>query len=555
MMSLLALFYGCTDDNAAGCYDDDVVNDVVVADFALGVTVPQQDITRMSKTVTQSNGAFRGLSDAIVVPFAVKRKVEIDDDPKSFIIRGIEQSAADRLYYYPHCSFAKGSASVLCYAKASKADGAGKAENGSLLFSADERMRPSSIQISPDPIYTKPASVIPEQAQVIADYLTCIANARTAKTSWRSEKEETFKGAFQNFISLGTGLLPGSYPCVKGHVQSIIDYLDKFDSFNDDLKALREAIRDSIMNKEPAHIDKHYPASIGLPDGAAVLRWMGDAFMPQTQRTSVADINSIDHFSYPAELYYYANSRLITHNDTIKYEDYQSAGVWSMVLNMFKRDPSVSVNSNTRAVAVVDPLQYGVACLKVILKPVPSSLPDAHQNLLGVKHDGKPSFPLTGIVVSGQRAVNYAFMPETTSDAEDYFIYDNQVQGVAMDAVQSQAPTYTLLLQSPVSMKVNLLLEFRNDSGQNFYGRNGDVIYQGSKFYLLGVINPMDKDQNGDSRPQAFTQDEYTTIHATVKTLANAYNVMPNLMNPRLEIGVELTPKWTLSTPINVEFY
>ncbi len=551
LTSLLVLLCSCADDQATSHYDE---NDVVVADLLLGVSVPQQGVTRMSQQVTQTNGNNRGLGAVTIVPFAVKRQVEYNDDPKAFIINGIEDQPLTNVYYYPRCSFMKGTASVLCYAKPPKAEGASKAENGSLIFEHDEIMRPSSISFIPDAIYDASASEIPDEAMVIADYLTTIANTSTETTSWQTVKDDVFKAAFQEFIGKGTGLLPGSYPCIKGHAQAVIDYLDKFEFVDAERLELRKAIRENI-NNIPDDIDTEYPASIGLPDGAAVLRWMGDEFVPQTQRTSIADINAIDRFCYPAELFYYANSRLITKNDSVKLEDYKQAQSWKEILDKYDRDASVNVN--TKAVAVVDSLQYGVACLKVVLNPVASALSDSKNNPIDVKSDTKHYFPLTGVVVSGQRDVDFSFMPNANSKYEDFYVYDNQVEaeGVAMDPLHTQSPVYTLLLQSPAALKINLLLEFRNDSGQDFYGKDGGVIYKGTKFYLAGVINPSLKDSYGQTRPQAFTKDEYTTISATIKTLENAYNVMPNLMNPRLEIGVELTPKWTLSTPVNIEFY
>jgi hypothetical protein len=46
-----------------------------------------------------------------------------------------------------------------------------------------------------------------------------------------------------------------------------------------------------------------------------------------------------------------------------------------------------------------------------------------------------------------------------------------------------------------------------------------------------------------------FTQDQTTTAKLRVDGLAKAYNVMPNLLSPRLEIGVTLTTDWEQTTP------
>ena len=49
-----------------------------------------------------------------------------------------------------------------------------------------------------------------------------------------------------------------------------------------------------------------------------------------------------------------------------------------------------------------------------------------------------------------------------------------------------------------------------------------------------------------------FTQDYTTTVNMRVTSLANAYNCMPDLLEPRLEIGVQLTTKWEQTTPTNI---
>jgi hypothetical protein len=100
--------------------------------------------------------------------------------------------------------------------------------------------------------------------------------------------------------------------------------------------------------------------------------------------------------------------------------------------------------------------------------------------------------------------------------------------------------------------EVTIALEFRNDSGTDFRGKGG-VIYPGTKFYLMGKIDPTKgttTDEN--ARGRVFTQDYITTITTSVNSLANAYNVLPNMLGGRLELGVELTPNWIQAETDNV---
>ena len=560
----MAVLFGCNNDIATGQAGDD---DFVVADLMLRTDPPQEGVTRMSDAVTQINGHYRGLHSLTVIPFTIPtdrslKKVLDTDRPKAFVINGIEQNTDNtHFYYYPKCTFMSGVNAVLCYAQPDKDEGASKAENGSLIFRTTSTMYPAEISFAPDPIYSGFASEIPEPAMVIANYLTSIANARTQLITWQDVNDFSLSTLYQNFIYHGSemppsNLMPGSYASVRGHVNGLLWRLNNLELPEaSELVKLRQAIIDSI-NNVPARIDNRYPESIGLPAGGAVLRWTVDKFMPQTERSTVADINSIDRFAYPAELCYFANSTLRTCTRDVPFSQYQNADDWQRLLNQYWT--GTKVTTDTKAVAVVDPMQYGVACLKMVLnKQETTSLLDYKDQSVSIKTaDGNNAFQLTGIIVSGQREVDFTFLPKSGDDTKDYFVYDNQVpEEVVISAERDQSPVYTLLLQTPAAMKVRLLLEFVNNSGQDFYGNEGGIIYNGSKFYLLGIIDPLEKDKNGNIRPQAFTRDEFTVVNARIPSLAKAYNVMPNLMNPRLELGIQLTPQWAVTEPTNVELY
>ena len=163
-----------------------------------------------------------------------------------------------------------------------------------------------------------------------------------------------------------------------------------------------------------------------------------------------------------------------------------------------------------------------------------------------------PAFPLTGIIVGGQHTVGFDFTPPIDNDdANVRFVYDNQVNTNTDNkpfylSTTEQGPTHTLLLQSLEGKDVTVVLEFRNDSDTDFTGVDG-IIYKGTKFYLVGqlILN----EATGTDKTRVFTQDQKTAVTLKVSGLAKAYNVMPNLLSPRLEIGVTLTTKWEQTTP------
>ena len=138
------------------------------------------------------------------------------------------------------------------------------------------------------------------------------------------------------------------------------------------------------------------------------------------------------------------------------------------------------------------------------------------------------------------------------------FIYDSQVNtnGTTdtpfyLSTSANENYIQTLVLQSYTGRSLKLVLEFENNSGQDFYGYNGTV-YRGTKFYLVGEVVPTIEENPNKYQNRVFTQDHITTVNVTVTSLAKAYNVLPNLMSPRLEMGLELTPKWVQAETTDV---
>jgi hypothetical protein len=154
--------------------------------------------------------------------------------------------------------------------------------------------------------------------------------------------------------------------------------------------------------------------------------------------------------------------------------------------------------------------------------------------------------PLTGVIIGGQHTVGFNMKPQgEQTDVDGRFIYDTNIIG--------GNKTSTLVLQSYDNEKVPVILEFQNDTGHAFTGKDGTV-YSGARFYLIGMIDPADKKEaDKDYTNRVFTQDYITTMSMSVTSLAKAYTSMPDLLAPRLEIGVQVVTKWIQATTTNVE--
>ena len=221
------------------------------------------------------------------------------------------------------------------------------------------------------------------------------------------------------------------------------------------------------------------------------------------------------------------------------------------MLSGFENDPG-EVTADTKAIAIKEPVQYAVARLDVKIKAQSESLQDARETNVSITNSSsQPSFPLTGIVVGSQYTAGFDFAPIDNSDTNVRFAYDTQVNTNTGStpfclSTTEQGPTRTLLLQSPDGEDVMIVLEFRNNSDKDFTGVDG-IVYKGTKFYLVGKLQL--SEATGDDKTRVFTQDQTTTAKLRVDGLAKAYNVMPNLLSPRLEIGVTLTTDWEQTTP------
>jgi hypothetical protein len=180
------------------------------------------------------------------------------------------------------------------------------------------------------------------------------------------------------------------------------------------------------------------------------------------------------------------------------------------------------------------------------------------------------AFPLTGIIICNQHPVDFNFRPVldngAASHADDRFIYDSQVKDgetyYCLTTTEQTIPS-TLVLQTydtgegndkKGAEDVNIVMEFQNNSGQTFYGKNC-VIYPDTKFYLVGQIRAAEATSlsaPSEAKGRVFTQDHVTTVNTKVESLANAYNVLPDLIGGRLELGVKLVSSWVQAETTNV---
>jgi hypothetical protein len=566
----------------------------VLADLALSLPASTAPRTRMTTDVTQSNGIFRGIQRLSIIPFTKQGKITSTDMPSYYESDPIVSTSwtvpEDRVHHYQKVHLMKGVASFLTYGQAAAVTGKGKDVNGSLIPKVEgqsqtagimpERMAvsPANLTFELEKIYKEPD--VPAGATAIANYLTHIARAE----GWKDAEDAWLQLLYMNFINQNdqkTNILPGSARNVKAFVTTLYRRLAAM-NYNDG--TIEKAIVNDILNRITTGVTYEgegdaltvtslgtydsYPNDLGLPDGAAAVLWdmtadgNKGAFVPQTVTTLDATINTINRFAYPPELYYYSNSRIKTSNTEILANDYKLYPQWTDVLaNLYLYDNAV-VSGDTKAVAIKEPLQYGVAHLSATIASKSSSLPDADGNHIEV---GATSFPVTGIIICGQHPVDFEFKVKTTATGEttgdELFIYDRHLNTNTGGTPfylkfgdQASGPFETLALQNEDGKDVTIMLELENRSDKNFKGEDG-IVYKGTKFYLTGQVKlseSSNKSEKDDVKKRVFTQDHTTTVTMKVQTLAHAYNVMPNILSGRLEIGVDIKLDWVGTTPTTV---
>ena len=499
-----------------------------------------EHLTRQASDVIQDDGqAFRGLKSLLAIPFATDGSaVTTSDVPLLSTTAGTDVNRVSQLYYYyMPCTLMQGTNRMLVYGQA--ADVTGKtapAQNGKLETTLTGRMSPADISFSLSSI--RNTVDIHSDAQALADYLTNIANT----TGWRNTTNGSLKALYHQFIhtdSHGSGQMAGSANNVKAYVKALKDILA------DNTDDLSVAIKNNIGDIDNiACLNSGYPsASLGLPDGAAALKWDNTAFTVRTQTTTIDNINGINRYTYPAELWYFVDSPIHTSINEVSKESY-AGKTWEQILSTLYTNGN-TVMPSTQAVAVGQPLQYGVGRLQMTLTEIATSLQDAKGQGF---HGSMEEQVLTGVIIGGQHTVGFDFKPrEPQSDVYARFIYDTAVGSKGTDGKWT---VNTMVLQSYDDEKVPVVLEFKNNTSYQFAGKDG-IIYPGTKFYLIAQLDPADKGEGKYAR-RVFTQDYTTKVSMKVTSLANAYSCMPDLLAPRLEIGVEVTTDWILSTPTTV---
>ena len=579
----------------AACSSDDEVAQpeelgVVKTQFTLAI--PGNVNTRMSEAVTQAqeNPVFRGMDNIVLIPFGTPASGTTTKDiigsgdnrlgnnlnlgsteiAKTFVSAyssttgagaGLVNNNNSKLYYNVEVPI--GTKSFLFYGKAMDetnlpSGSTTQQVNGALTFTGmpDAQPTPANVTASLVKIYEAPTEGN-SVGNALVNYLTAIANAKVTNEgvetpAWEDAATSMYQGLFKQFTSVRAG----SSADVKALVDSLYNQLK--DANNPNATAIIDAIKTkATVGTEGLSFDNTldgYPANIYLPDGAAVIMWdaTNKKFVAMTQdfgNNLGMNIAGLDVYTYPASLYYRVNSTI--HTDTESKESLynQENATWESITGQYAT-ANGTVAVNTKSIAISNQIQYAVARLALKVKANTATLQDAENVALNASGN---SFQVTGVLIGGQPAsVNYLFVPDA---AYSKTIYDNQIPE-GMNLVTSTSDdnlvaNNTLVLETASTEKtVNFAVEFLNNSGKDFVGKDG-IIPNGCKFYLIGQLD-ITKLTN-PTIDQIFKQDYVTEVIAKVGSLRQAYNVIPDLRAPKLELGLSVDLTWQQANTYEVD--
>jgi hypothetical protein len=477
--------------------------------------------------------------------------------------------------------------------------------NGSLLeegFNA-ETPQPAAIKFSPDMMLSSGAT--PSDATVIADVLTAVVvgsegeapfsvtayynsgNTYSVPVPWdETIGDDNLRTCFEN-ITAGGALMPGSgtnvasmltnlyrtvsayniinsyqyevekdgtfYPATKENGDpltygDLYNYvrgriLARFTTLAEQGKIRITGNSFSTYTVSFADMDvATYPERLGLPSGAAVVRWTPLGYKVPLEN-GLDGIAPISAYCYPPSLYYYADTEIRTSEEEIEYELYGSNYSWATILGNYTAGNVVT--SRTRAVVLENPLHYGMGMLRATIMADAEKLQDNDGQEYTLVEVSGQKFPLTGVIIGRQYRQNYDFTPVEDENASQCYLYDDRMPEIYLTTTRS-ASFSTLALETPENKDTYFCLEFRNDSEESFHGAEGRIL-PGHKFYLVGKLAVP-----AGGFTKAFTKDHVTMVNCTIKSLKEAHSAVPDMGIPFLSLGVETQVNWTMSEPITL---
>lgn len=547
MMSAMALtFVACSSDDELANVNPVVTGETVKTTFS--INVPTKHVTRMTagQAGESQNTRFTGIEDIVLFPFA-KGSAIADGDIVT--LDGIELGAltdwtstgsANRFNgkVYNDVEVPVGVNWFLFYGKATGSNGEGELE--ATVTKTNGTAIEENVKFDLVPVTEKTVDDLSEDTDgaAVLEALQDVSDAFNAQIAAANTAGHTSRGILTDLKTAFEKNKAGS----AASVQALFDDLSA--ALTPVAGTYAATVKESITDLS----SNTFPAGLNLPDGAVGVKCTSGTWAFAATNTNGLSQPELNTYVKPAELYYTVNTPI--HVDEVKQEpNYGYQADWADVVGLY--DAGTSVTADTRAIVLDKEIQFAVAQLqsKVQIDP---TLTDADATLKA--NDGtdqttlidavkvtEADFDVTAILVGGQKNLDWAFLP--TGD-DEFVVYD-AVQTVSSKIKKETASAinYTLVGETAAD-EVKVLVELVNN-GEDFYGYNDELIPAGAKFYLLGTLKvaAATSTKNIDT---VFKQDYTTVVTFTIgeNSLQNAYNTIPDLRTPELELGLSVDLEW-----------
>lgn len=415
-----------------------------------------------------------------------------------------------------------------------------------------------------------------------------LLNGVIAVENWKDQAADTELGKLYNQFKK---LKAGSANSIRLALQSLYNNVGAIVSNGTDAeKTIAKAIRTEIeksfdKTKEPDNSytlaynstftgDATYPNNVNLPDGAVQVAFDETAKQfSYAANSSLTGLSGLDasKICFPSSIYYFCSSDLAATADELGLWP-QTTTEWTSNAPWLNTDGQTlkngwteKVQATTRSIAMRQNINYGVASLKTTVKCDKARLYD-NKNLADViKNKGftgfvdvpAGGFKVTGLLIGGQPTeVGFNFQPKANPEFT-YTIYDRDLNNIKATTSVAYA-NYTIVLpndkgrEEATQEKVNVAIELTNNSGADFRGADG-IVPNGGKFYLVGKLEPKPNALAGVENPAVFMSDYQTTLNLTIKSLANAYNTIPDLRSTKLQFGLSVDLAWKTGIVFDVD--
>ena len=572
--------------------------ETVKTQFSISVPYAAPNKRLAGSTVQAGTATFRGMKNMRLVPVEVgttptqtdATPVAATDAPNGNVITLALQTSdltnisgtTDSYKVYNDVEIPQNTNAFLFYGEGGTETETDYKQYGALVPSYYSATNPwntgsqfSTIEFALQPIYENAPADEQAKKDLLIKILNEVAGAKgtTDQTAWSATTDGSdLKAYYNSFVSLKAG--SSNSICLT--LQDL--YNSMKDANVDDIDGLKKVITDIIdkyFTASPSApytltwggteniTDPDYPGCYNLPDGAVWVKAENGTFAYPDGTPTGISMPALTNYVYPTSLYYYANTALKT-STTPQQNNYGTQTSWAGCVNLY--EGGFSVDANTQAVVLCSPIQYAVGSLEIKakfngeLKDNSDNWPTPGQDMGTVVTTPTDGFPLTGVMIGGQKNATWNFTPK--DGANEVTIYDSYIgddgNGVNITTTApSPSNVYTLALEtkgaeSGKTETVRFALEFTNTSGQAFVGNDG-IVPVGGKFYLVGeLVSDENSGDLTDKHIKVFEQDHTTTANVTITSLQRAYNCIPDLRTPKLELGLAVNLEWQKGLEANV---